>query len=151
VILIIGYGNPLRTDDAVGQIIAIALEGWREDIQIQTLYQLTPELVEPISQADHVFFVDARAGAEPGVVYVEPVEPQVDDDSPAGAFTHHISPTALLGGALMLYGSSPTGTLISIGAASFEHGTMLSPQLFAMFPSILEQVQEIIASVLSSP
>lgn len=143
-ILVIGYGNPLRMDDAVGQIIADALEGWREDLQTLTAYQLTPELVAPISQIDQVVFVDARAGAAPGSVLRETVEPQADADMSIGAFTHNVSPSALLGAARSLYGCSPTGTLISIGAASFEYGSTLSPQLDAMLPAILEQVREII-------
>lgn len=150
-ILIIGYGNPLRTDDAVGQTIASALEGWREDLHILTVYQLTPELVDPISQSDFTVFIDARARETPGAVMVEPVEAQADADISVGAFTHHVSPPALLGAARTLYGNAPAGVLISIGAASFEYGSTLSPQLQAMLPAIMEQVRAIIETSQPSP
>lgn len=149
--LIIGYGNPLRTDDAVGQVVAEALEGWREDMDVQTLYQLTPELAEPISRADHVVFIDARAGVLPGVVLSEPVEAAAAADVPPGAFTHHVSPAGLLGAARALYGRAPGGTLISIGAASFEYGSRLSPELNAVLPDILEQVRGMIAGSMPTP
>ena len=48
-ILVIGYGNPLRGDDAIGHRIAQMMEQRLPDdeVQIQTVYQLTPELVVP--------------------------------------------------------------------------------------------------------
>ena len=47
-ILILGYGNPLRSDDALGQRVAQALRQRLKggDFQVQTAYQLTPELVD---------------------------------------------------------------------------------------------------------
>ena len=53
--LIIGYGNPLRTDDGIGIVIAEAIGG----IGLQ---QLKPELAEPISRAKHLVLIDARFG-----------------------------------------------------------------------------------------
>ncbi|MEP7293735.1 MAG: hydrogenase maturation protease, partial [Chloroflexota bacterium] len=66
-ILIIGYGNPLRSDDAIGQRIAEMMEKRLklEAVQVITAYQLTPELVEPIRDAQLVVFIDARVGQRP--------------------------------------------------------------------------------------
>ena len=66
--LVIGYGNALRGDDGAGYIAAELL---RERIQnpaveVFSLHQLAPELMEPISRARQVIFLDAaimgRAG-----------------------------------------------------------------------------------------
>jgi hydrogenase maturation protease len=114
-ILIIGYGNPLRGDDAVGYVAAERLDGLAR-------HQLTPELMEPISQAAKVIFIDAKAGGEPGTIEVRALEP-----APAAApFTHFATPEALLAGARKLYGRCPPATLITIAGEDFELGHPLS-------------------------
>lgn len=115
-ILIIGYGNPLRGDDAVGYVAAERLDGLARQ-------QLTPELMEPISQAARVIFIDAKAGGEPGAIEERALKP-----APAGtAFTHYATPEALLAGAHKLYGRCPPATLITIAGSDFELGHPLSP------------------------
>jgi hydrogenase maturation protease len=113
-LLIIGYGNPLRGDDAVGYQVA-------ESLGAIAVHQLTPELMEPISRASRVVFIDAAATGIPGTVEERAVLPQ-----PATAFTHHATPEALLAGARALYGSCPPATLITIAGADFELGHPLS-------------------------
>ncbi len=141
-IFIIGYGNPLRSDDAIGQQMALLMEQrlQGEDIQVKTAYQLTPELVEPISHAQLVIFIDARIGAIPGIVIWESIEPEIT----IGAFTHHVSPAALLSAAHELYGAKPKGILISIAGAVFDYGSELSPQLNRVLPGLADQIEAII-------
>jgi hydrogenase maturation protease len=110
--LIVGYGNTLRGDDAVGPQLATMLGG----IAVQ---QLVPELAELIAAEDRVIFIDARTDLAPGDVQVMPVE----SDS---ASTHWCSPGRLLHLAQEVYGKSPEATLIGIGAESFEFGAPLS-------------------------
>lgn len=141
-ILIVGYGNPLRGDDAVGQQMALVMEQRLkgEEIQVMTAYQLTPELVEPVRHARLVIFIDARVGETPGMIIQETVEPETG----AGAFTHNVSPVILLGAAHELYGATPVGILISIVGATFDYSSELSPQLNRMLPILTDQVEEII-------
>ena len=141
-ILILGYGNPLRSDDAVGQQIARALRFGRGDVEVLTAYQLTPELAEPISRARRVVFIDARVGETPGALFHELVSPQPG----AGAFTHNVTPASLLGAANELYGAHPAGLLISVVGADFDYGAELSPLLSRALPGIADQVQAIIES-----
>jgi hydrogenase maturation protease len=116
--LIIGYGNPLRGDDAAGFQAAERLGGL-------AVHQLTPELMEPISQAGSVIFIDAKAAGVPGAIAERPLEPGA-----AGApFTHHATPEALLAGARALYGRCPPAILITITGADFEIGHPLSPRV----------------------
>ncbi len=114
-ILIIGYGNPQRGDDGVGYLAAERLDG-------MAVQQLTPELMEPISQAASVIFIDARAGGRPGAIEERTVFPAPF----SGAFTHHATPEALLGGARELYGRCPPATLITIAGSDFQMGHALS-------------------------
>jgi hydrogenase maturation protease len=142
VILIIGYGNPLRSDDAIGQRIAQMMERRLkgETIEVITAYQLTPELVEPIRDAQRVIFVDARVGEKPGTVMQESVIPETG----AGAFTHNVSPGTLLGAAGELYGMTPAGILISIVGVCFDYGSDLSPELNRVLPDIADRVEAMI-------
>lgn len=141
-ITIIGYGNPLRSDDAIGQRLAQIMEQRLkpEAIEVMTAYQLTPELVEPIRHAQLVIFIDARVGKTPGKIVWEDVEPEAG----GGAFTHHVSPGTLLGAVDALYGAKPAGILISIVGADFDYGSDLSQQLNRMLPELAEQVEAII-------
>lgn len=148
-ILIIGYGNPFRSDDGIGQQIAMVMEQRLkgEEVQVMTAYQLTPELVEPMCHAELVIFIDARMGQMPGTIMQETVELKKD----AGVFTHHISPAALLSATQELYGMSPKGLLISIVGAVFDYGNELSPQLQQMLPDIAGQVEAIIKTTIPAP
>ena len=145
--LIIGYGNPLRSDDAIGQRLAQLMEERLkpEAIQVISAYQLTPELVEPIRDAEMVIFIDARVGQRPGKVIWENVAPEMS----TGAFTHHVSPGTLLGAADELYAFKPEGILISIVGADFEYGSELSSHLNGMLPEIIDQVEAIIKTNMS--
>jgi Ni,Fe-hydrogenase maturation factor len=59
-ILVIGYGNELRGDDAIGQWVARAVAA----------HQLTPELAEDLAHTDYAVFVDAYR-AEAGVANIQ--------------------------------------------------------------------------------
>ena len=124
-ILIIGYGNPLRGDDAFGQEAAARLQDiiLDPDVEILALHQLTPELMEAVSRAERVLFIDARDGPAPGEISLEPLEPQAESSA---AFTHFSTPAGLLAGALALYGKCPAATLLTAGAAGFDLGAGLS-------------------------
>ena len=111
--LCIGYGNPLRGDDAVGPALARAQGGI-------AVHQLLPELAERIARERVVVFLDARADLAPGAVEVMPLET-------TGAATHSCSPRSLLRLAREVYGSAPIAVLIGIGAASFELGAPITP------------------------
>ena len=104
------------------------------NVEVIARHQLTPELAEPISQADFVMFVDAREGKTPGALSCEPVEPVTDGAAPS---THHMTPSALLTWAKELFGRSPEAMAISIVGESFEFGTALSEPVCAAMPQLL--------------
>jgi hydrogenase maturation protease len=138
-LLIIGCGNPLRGDDALAwratELLADSLRD--TDALIRTAHQLTPELAEAISQARRVIFLDADCGRRPGEVAQRALQPA---SSPSELFTHQLTPERLLVLAQRLYGSCPPAVLISVGAASFEFGAALSPEVASALPALLEKV-----------
>jgi hydrogenase maturation protease len=141
-ILLIGYGNPLRSDDGVGrkvvEQVAGAAPAWllSEGLQIIACHQLLPEHAELIAGAERVVFVDAAIG-EPGTVEVREVE--ADAALGDGRF-HDFTPSTLLAYAERLYGHRPPAELVTIGGFSFEHGEALSLQMARLLPQITERV-----------
>ncbi len=136
--LVIGYGNTLRGDDGAGFLAAELLRDRLHDPEIEILgqHQLTPELMEPISRAAHVIFIDAAVSGRAGKVHRIPLRP-----APACAgFTHHATPESLLAGAQSLYGHTPEATLYTIAGQSFETGQELSP-------SVRRAVNELVATL----
>jgi hydrogenase maturation protease len=106
-VLILGYGNPLRGDDAMGPAAAERLGGI-------AVHQLTPELAERIAAADTVIFLDADATLPPGEIAVKAVEPA---DT---TLDHHATPAGLLRLARMVYGAAPRAWLIGMGGEDFD-------------------------------
>ena len=136
--LVIGYGNVLRGDDGAGFLAAELLRDKLRDPEIEILsqHQLLPELMEPISRAARVIFIDAAVSGRAGKVHRIPLRP-----APACArFTHHATPESLLAGAQALYGHTPEATLYTIPGRSFDTGQELSP-------SVRRAVNELVATL----
>jgi hydrogenase maturation protease len=143
-LLIIGYGSPLRGDDAVGYLAAEQLRQLpaSPDIEILAVHQLTPELADPISRAARVIFIDAAANGAPGAIQERPIAPAQD---PAGG-THHSTPGALLALAKALYGTNPMAVLITVAGLDFGVGEALSaPVQIALEWLVSVRVPELVA------
>src|SRR5690349_8315478 len=109
-LLVIGYGNTLRSDDGVGplaveQVEKLNLPGVRAIIR----GLLTPELAEPISQARRVVFVDAsvEAGAR---LQLRPLSPGASSQIMA----HAADPRTLLALARDVFGHAPPAWWLTI-------------------------------------
>ncbi len=139
-VLIVGYGNPLRSDDGVGWLAAerLAATLHSPEVEIRTGHQLTPELAEDASRARLAVFIDAACHNRWGEIASRSIEP---DRSPSELFTHRLTPEVLLGLTERLYGACPEGVLYSVGGASFEHGDVLSPEVRTVLPALVEQIQ----------
>lgn len=140
-ILILGYGNPLRSDDGLGwraaEELAEKLSG--DDVEIRISHQLTPELVDPISKAKTVFFIDASREGEAGELRCVPVFPAAANSR----FSHHVSPAALLGWSRELFGRCPSAFAISVCGQCFELGERLSAVVVASLPSLTALVGQL--------
>ena len=125
--LVIGYGNALRGDDGAGFIAAELLRERIQDakVEVLSLHQLTPELMEAISRARHGVFIDASVVGRAGKFNRIPLRP-----APAcSRFTHQVGPETLLAGAQALYGRTPQATLYTIPGRNFEVGRELTPSV----------------------
>lgn len=142
-VLIVGYGNPLRGDDGLGWHAARRLSEnmRREDVEILTCHQLTPELAERLSRVDRVIFIDAACTGAPGEVLQQAIQP---DMSAAADFTHHFDIPALLACAQILFGACPQAVLCSVAAETFDLTESLSPAVEAAVPKLLELVHRLL-------
>ena len=146
--LLIGWGNPLRGDDGVGQAIAAAVERWGQpQLEVVEAVQLTPELAPLLAAARRVLFVDAEAGAAAvtGGWRLEPVPPLEPGVTTAAwssqPLSHHASPAVLLMLAETLYGRRPPAWQLLVAAHACGFGSGLSPATEALLPGALAAVR----------
>ena len=122
--LVIGYGNTLRTDDGVGPKVAEAVEALKlPGVRTLVCQQLSPEHAEPISQADTVVFADAAVDA-PKQVQLRQLEP----DESSQLMAHAADPRTMLALARDVYGHAPKAWWLTIPAVRLEFGETLSPE-----------------------
>jgi hydrogenase maturation protease len=124
-ILVIGYGNIMRSDDAAGVHAAHRLEEkYRGSAEVRVIaaHQLTPELAEDIANAHYVLFLDAAGGTSPGQISELAVKP----NGVLGAFDHQVTPGALVCCAEQLYGEAPSAFALTLTGTSFGVGTSMS-------------------------
>lgn len=123
-ILVIGYGNTLRGDDALGPRAAEAVARWnRPGVSVVSVQQLTPELAEPIATARLVLFLDARF-VPGGSAMLQPIHAD-PSPSPLG---HVSTPHRLLALAGVVYAAVPSAWLLTLPAVDFSLREGLSPQ-----------------------
>jgi hydrogenase maturation protease len=142
---LVGYGNPLRSDDGVGPVVARqfldaveALMGEAaKEVRVIAVPQLVPELAEAFSEAERVVLVDASRGEAPGVIRVRRVEPSA---ATGESMIHAYDPSTLSAWAAKLYGRSPEMHVVAVGAETFAFGEGLSPYVAAAVPEILNTV-----------
>jgi len=141
-LLIIGFGNPLRSDDAVGWHLArrLSAELTNRDVEVIAAHQLLPEMAEDVSRAERVLFIDAATEGKPGTVRCERVSPAV-----AGrADTHQLSPAVILRMEQELYGRCPSAFLLTVTGECFETGDKMSDAVSSALPALLAEVRHFV-------
>lgn len=142
-VLVLGYGNPLRGDDAFGWYVAGILENeYQNDDRVRVIpcHQLTPDLAETMSHYGTVVFIDASCEQIDETVRCVQVAPET-----CGAtFTHHVTPTALLVTCEVLYGILPKAFVVSMTGQSFGLGEEMTPHMRSGIPDVLIKVREIV-------
>jgi len=124
-LLLFGYGNPGRGDDALGpDLVGDIEERNLEGIACQQDMQLQVEHVADMAGCDRVLFVDADASCAEPWVFSE-ISAEKDD-----SYTSHaMSPVALLYAYRQVYGkNAPAAFLLRIRGYDFELGSPLSVQ-----------------------
>ena len=136
-LLIIGYGNTLRSDDGVGPRLVEAV-GSRRLPQVRTLIcqQLSPEHSSLVALAGAVIFVDAAVDAPSAVQWRE-----IKPGPAAQLFAHSADPRTLLAFARDVFGQVPQAWWLTIPAVNLEFGEELSPVTEAGYHEALENIQ----------
>jgi len=148
-IIIIAYGNPLRSDDGVAWRAADELEKKFPggDVEILRTHQLAPELADAVSRTEAVIFIDAAGdgAGHPGEVRCAPVGP------PEGPvrFSHQLSPSSVIALARQLFGAAPRAFSVTLTGECFDHGEALSPAVAAALPSLVTRIEALIQYLVS--
>ena len=140
-VLVIAYGNPLRSDDGIAWQAAEALRRKLCDqVRVTCVHQLPPELAEDVALADMVIFLDASSNAEPGRVACRAIFASPGESD----FSHHFAPAEILDLCRRLYFAEPRAFLVSISGKSFRHGQELSPAVLHAVPEVVALVSRLI-------
>jgi hydrogenase maturation protease len=152
-VLVIGYGNALRSDDGVGWHAAALLadDPRLAGVEVLARHQLAPELALDMSRASLVILVDADAEIPPGAITVRRLE--AAGPGPAaggsgggpGASSHHVGPAELLAVCRELYGAAPEAIVIGVGTLTMEVGESLSAPVAAALPAVADAVAGLVA------
>lgn len=119
-ILVFGYGNPSRGDDAIGPLLVEMLQQRLEAPQVDFLtdFQLQIEHALDLQQRELVIFADA-AVTQTDPFRFSPLAPEQDHSYSS----HAMSPAALLYVYQNITGEKPPSSfLLAIKAESFELG-----------------------------
>jgi len=122
-LLLFGYGNPGRGDDALGpELIARMMQLQLPGIECQNDMQLQVEHVTDLAGCDQVLFIDADMSC------AEPFEFSGIGMEKDGSYTSHaMSPPALLHAYRQVYGmDAPPAFLLRIRGYDFELGDPMS-------------------------
>jgi hydrogenase maturation protease len=143
-IMVIGYGNPSRSDDGLGWHAARGLSQEISDpcLEVLMLHQLTPDLAESLSRAGRAVFIDASVEGEPATLRWRRIVPE--RPLPA-AFCHHLTPDTLIALSGALYGRAPEAFSVSVTGESFDFGESLSPKVEAVLPRLIGQVLDFLS------
>jgi hydrogenase maturation protease len=146
-ILVIGYGNTLRSDDGAGQLVAqlVNNQGWL-NVEALWVHQLTPELAEELKEVELAIFVDAYLAGENSESSVLNYELIPDPQSPISnpLMGHTSDPRSLLALAHQVYGFSPTAWHILVPAINLDLGEDLSPVTERGISAALVQIERMI-------
>lgn len=143
-VLVIGYGNPLRQDDGVGWHVAERLSETADAAAVRclALHQLTPDLAAPLSRAALAIFIDARDGGTPGSAACRLLQPA---ETTPESFSHRLDPPALLAATRSVYGTCPDSYLITVSGGAFGYGEKLSLEVESAVGAVLEGVAALAA------
>jgi hydrogenase maturation protease len=152
--LVIGYGSPIRGDDALGPLVADRIEDLIgeasakgapiEAIEVQARHILTAELVDDLACSARVIFVDAAIDTPPGEVRCQRLYP---DRSGLSSMAHFHDPRELLAWCEALYHRAPEAWLVSGGGAEWDYACYaLSETAQLALEPMIRQVLDLIES-----
>jgi hydrogenase maturation protease len=136
-LLVVGYGNTLRSDDGVGPKVAEAIAALDlPGVETLACALLTPELADPVSRAKVVVFVDAAVDA-PREVQLRPLAPAESSQ----ILAHAAAPPTLLALARDVFGHAPEAWWLTIPVENLSLGEDFSELAQRGFAIAVEKIK----------
>ncbi len=155
-VLVVGYGNTLRSDDGVGPLAAhvVAADPRLAQADVLVCHQLTPEIALDMRGAALVVLIDATTTAPPGAVTIRELggagatagTTAGGAGAGRGPTTHHVGAEALLALSRDLYGAAPAAFVVSVGFADLDPGEGLTSAVEAALPAVADAVARLVAA-----
>lgn len=144
-VLVVGYGNPLRSDDSFGWRATEELQQVisSKEVEFVECQQLCPELADKISKTELAIFIDAATNGVAGAVHCYPVRPAKKQEGDS-ILTHHLDPCTLLGLTEKLYGHAPEAMVVSVTGECFGYGKKLSEPVASSLPGVVRHLSTVI-------
>lgn len=121
-LLVFGYGNPSRGDDALGPLLLERLAALSlPHVELLTDFQLQVEHAVDLQGRECVLFIDASVSCPPPYEFVH-----LGAQKDTSYTSHAMSPAAVLHAYNELYGPPPPGYLLAVRGERFELGEPLS-------------------------
>lgn len=126
-LLVVGIGNPLRGDDAVGLYLLERLKKhYSFRLNCIDIYAPDVVLAENFAKYQHVVIVDAMKGLENKPFKLIPILPSSNKEPLKGIGSHVFKWESILCLAECLYGNYPKTYLLGIGAYDFNFSDTIS-------------------------
>ena len=144
--LILGFGNPLRSDDGVGSKAAAALEPElsSQELLVIAAHQLTPEMAESVARSSRVLFLDATHTGVPGEIRCQRIcreKVRRDPEFQPVNVSHDLAPSALLELAVRYFHAEPDAWLLTVTGDNFALGESFSPAVEAAWDAYLDRIR----------
>lgn len=140
-LVILGYGNPSRGDDALGPRLLDRIAALPGHPELITDFQLQVEHAADLEGADLALFIDAGVSCPPPW-RLERLKASQD----VGYTTHALSPAAVLAVFRQVYGrEAPPSFLLTVAGERFELGAGLSAAAAAHLESAAELMERLLA------
>ena len=142
--LIIGIGNPLRSDDGLGWAATEQLSlDCNTTCHIHNVYQLTPELAQSMAIVNLVVMIDANHEGEPGELRIRTLSLSAQ---PSAVGTHYSTPEELAALTAIVYGQCPPVFVVTMTGANFGIGEQFSRIIARRIPLICDAVRQLCAN-----
>jgi hydrogenase maturation protease len=139
-ILVIGFGDKLSGENAVGRLVAEALIAKRRaNVVTLSVTQLVPEFATLVASSRAVIFVDATAEQQQSIEVRELVPA-----CPLSSRLHHVGPRELLAVTRNCYGHAPLAWLVAVPGHEFDVTDGLSATATLDVLSATEEVEQLI-------
>ena len=139
-VVVIGYGNPGRGDDAAGPMLAEKIEEWNlPDVAVVSDYQLNVEHAADLAESDLAIFIDASVDCQEPWMLTR-LSPKNRNDFT----THAMLPETVLETCVQVYDVQPPAFVLAVKGENFELGAGQSDEFLGRIDSAAGLLSEIL-------